>query len=98
SPVIFGGTEANDRKAYTWQSFPKDCQAESGLRACALFLRCELGPDRACAGMTRMAGSAAPVEGELGIAIELDTAAGDTLPVLCIVSLKAGRTAGPQAA
>ena len=31
-------------------------------------------------------------------AIELDTAAGDTLPVLCIVSLKAGRTTGPQAA
>ena len=31
-------------------------------------------------------------------AIELDTAAGDTLPVLCIVSLKAGRTASPQAA
>jgi hypothetical protein len=48
--------------------------------------------------MTRMAGSAAPVEGELGSAIELDTAAGDTLPVLCIVGLKAGRTASPQAA
>jgi hypothetical protein len=28
--------------------------------------------------------------------MELDTAARDTLPVVCIVSLKGGRTASPQ--
>ena len=78
--------------------FQKTARQRAVCELVRFFLRCELGPDRACAGMTRMAGSAAPVEGELGSAIELDTAAGDTLPVLCIVSLKAGRTASPQAA
>ena len=55
-------------KLISGSRFQKTARQRAVCELVRFFLRCELGPDRACAGMTRMAGSAAPVEGELGIA------------------------------